>query len=64
MVTFRIGEWDTAMRAFTQVVQQEPEEGDAWANVAAIHMRRRNPSEAYPALIEVSTQIVTASHIY
>ena len=63
-ISMQLGEWDTAMRAFTQVVQQEPEEGDAWANVAAIHMRRRNPSEAYPALIEVSTQIVTASHIY
>jgi len=53
-ISMQLGEWDTALRAFTQVVQQEPEEGEAWANVAAIHMRRRNPSEAYPALIEVS----------
>ncbi len=53
-ISMQLGEWDTALRAFTQVVQQEPEEGDAWANVAAIHMRRRNPSEAYPALLEVS----------
>eukprot|EP00581_Thalassiosira_minuscula_P017735 CAMPEP_0183721762 /NCGR_PEP_ID=MMETSP0737-20130205/13927_1 /TAXON_ID=385413 /ORGANISM="Thalassiosira miniscula, Strain CCMP1093" /LENGTH=1147 /DNA_ID=CAMNT_0025951815 /DNA_START=39 /DNA_END=3482 /DNA_ORIENTATION=+ len=58
-VWFRVGtlgmqlkEWDTALRAFTEVVQQEPEEGDAWANVAAIHMHRKNPAEAYPALIE------------
>lgn len=53
-ISMQLGEWDTALRAFTQVVQQEPEEGDAWANVAAIHMRRKNPSEAYPALLEVS----------
>ncbi|KAL7544438.1 hypothetical protein ACHAWF_007821 [Thalassiosira exigua] len=60
-VWFRVGTigmqlklWDTALRAFTEVVQQEPEEGDAWANVASIHMHRNNPSEAYPALIEVS----------
>lgn len=59
-VWFRVGtigmqlkEWDTALRAFTEVVQQEPEEGDAWANVAAIHMHRKNPLEAYPALNEV-----------
>ena len=60
-VWFRVGtigmqlqEWDTALKAFTEVVQQEPEEGDAWANVAAIHMHRKNPAEAYPALLEVS----------
>ncbi|KAL9191303.1 hypothetical protein ACHAXT_001009 [Thalassiosira profunda] len=58
-VWFRVGtigmqlqEWDTALKAFTEVVQQEPEEGDAWANVAAIHMHRKNPAEAYPALLE------------
>ncbi|KAL7537819.1 hypothetical protein ACHAXR_008103, partial [Thalassiosira sp. AJA248-18] len=58
-VWFRVGtigmqlkEWDTALRAFTEVVQQEPEEGDAWANVAAVHMYRKNPAEAYSALIE------------
>lgn len=58
-VWFRVGtlgmqlkEWDTALRAFTEVVQQEPEEGDAWANVAAVHMHRKNSAEAYPALLE------------
>ena len=53
-IAMQLKNWDVALRAFTEVVQQEPEEGDAWANVAAIHMHRCNPAEAYPALIEVS----------
>eukprot|EP00957_Ditylum_brightwellii_P015057 1136131-Ditylum_brightwellii.AAC.1 len=28
-----------------KVVQQEPEEGNVWANVAAVHMHNKNPSE-------------------
>ena len=44
---------DTALRAFTEVVQQQPDEGDAWANVAAVHMYRKNPEKAYHALQEV-----------
>ncbi|KAL7519666.1 hypothetical protein ACHAWX_004423 [Stephanocyclus meneghinianus] len=51
-IGMQLREWDTALRAFTEVVQQQPDEGDAWANVAAIHMYRRNPAEAYPALLE------------
>lgn len=50
--SMRLGEWETALQAFTEVVQQEPEEGDAWANVAAVHMHNKNPAEAYPALVE------------
>ncbi len=68
-VWFRVGtigmqlrEWDTALRAFSEVVQQEPEEGDAWANVAAIHMHNKNPAEAYPALLEVSSAFVQISY--
>ncbi len=53
-LSMRLEDWETALQAFTEVVQQEPEEGDAWANVAAIHMHNRNPDEAYPALNEVS----------
>merc|ERR1719330_810280 len=45
-------DWDLALHCFSQVVQQEPEEADAWSNVAAIHMHNRNPSEAYPAIVE------------
>jgi tetratricopeptide (TPR) repeat protein len=59
-VWFRIGTismqlalWDDALRCFSRVVQLEPEEHEAWANVAAIHMRNKNASEAYPALSEV-----------
>lgn len=44
---------DIALRAFTEVVQQQPDEGDAWANVAAVHMYRKNPEKAYHALQEV-----------
>ena len=46
--------WEDALGAFTRVVQLEPEEHEAWANVAAVHMRNKNPAEAYPALQEVS----------
>jgi tetratricopeptide (TPR) repeat protein len=53
-LSMRLEDWETALQAFTEVVQQEPEEGDAWANVAAIHMHNKNPQEAYPALNEVS----------
>ncbi|GKY92056.1 hypothetical protein MPSEU_000177100 [Mayamaea pseudoterrestris] len=58
-VWFRLGtlgmqleRWDLALKAFSEVVQQEPEEGEAWANVAAIHLRNKQPAEAYPALNE------------
>ena len=51
-ISMQLKNWDTALRAFTEVVQQEPEEGDAWANVAAIHMHNQHPDEAYPALNE------------
>ena len=44
--------WVEALNAFTHVVQQEPEEGDAWANIAAIHMHNKNSGSAYPALNE------------
>lgn len=51
-ISMQLKRWDTALRSFTEVVQQEPEEGDAWANVAAIHMHNKHPTEAYPALNE------------
>jgi tetratricopeptide (TPR) repeat protein len=57
IISMRLGHWDTALRAFTEVVHQEPEEGDAWGNVAAIHIHNKNSSEAYPALLEVSLVI-------
>jgi tetratricopeptide (TPR) repeat protein len=58
-VWFRVGticmqlkQWEKALQAFSNVVQQEPEAAEAWANVAAIHMHNRQPTEAYPALVE------------
>ena len=58
-VWFRVGaicmqmkDWDGALTAFTEVVLQHPEESEAWANVAAIHLNNKNPTEAYPALNE------------
>lgn len=52
-ICMKLGDWTTALKAFSEVVQQEPEEGDAWGNVAAVHMRNKNPEKAYPALLEV-----------
>jgi tetratricopeptide (TPR) repeat protein len=51
-ISMQIGDWATALEAFSNVVQQEPEEYDAWANVAAVHMKNKCPEEAYPALKE------------
>ena len=63
-ICMHLGEWDAALRAFTEVVKQEPEEGDAWANVAAIHLRNKNPTEAYPALVEVSQTSTAKCYIF
>ena len=52
-ISMRVQEWSIALKAFSEVVQQEPEEGDAWGNISAIHMYRKAPSKAYPALNEV-----------
>lgn len=51
-ISMQLEDWQMALRAFSQVVQQEPEESNAWNNVAAIHMRNRNSASAYPALVE------------
>ena len=51
-ISMQLKRWDVALKAFTEVVQQEPEEGEAWANVAAIHLHNKQPTEAYPALNE------------
>lgn len=51
-ISMQLSRWETALRAFSEVVLQEPEEADAWANIAAIHMHNKQPSEAYPALNE------------
>ena len=58
-VCMRIDDWDNALHAFCEVVQQEPEEGDAWANIAAVYMHVKDPAKAYPAIIEVSLSILS-----
>jgi tetratricopeptide (TPR) repeat protein len=52
-ISMQLGNWKKALNAFTEVVQQEPEEAEAWANVAAVHMHNSMPAQAYPALNEV-----------
>ena len=49
-ISMRMKRWDKALQSFSNVVQQEPEEHDAWANVAAVHIHEKNPSAAYPAI--------------
>ena len=51
-VSMRLSEFKTALRAFSHVVQQVPDDCDAWANVAAVHIHNKNPAQAYPALCE------------
>lgn len=51
-ISMQLKDWTMALSAFTEVVQQEPQEADAWANIAAVHMHNKNPLEAYPALNE------------
>ena len=40
------------MQAFTRAVQQEPDNGDAWANIAAVHLQRRSWAPAFCAAAE------------
>eukprot|EP00520_Triparma_pacifica_P006403 CAMPEP_0118664364 /NCGR_PEP_ID=MMETSP0785-20121206/17966_1 /TAXON_ID=91992 /ORGANISM="Bolidomonas pacifica, Strain CCMP 1866" /LENGTH=843 /DNA_ID=CAMNT_0006558251 /DNA_START=139 /DNA_END=2667 /DNA_ORIENTATION=+ len=51
-VSMRLKEFKTALSAFSHVVQQVPEDCDAWANVGSIHIHNKNPESAYPALCE------------
>ena len=51
-ISMQLKDWTMALSAFTEVVQQEPQEADAWANIAAVHMHNKSPLEAYPALNE------------
>ena len=51
-MSMQLENWQLALRSFSEVVMQKPDEADAWANIAAVHMRNGKPSEAYPALNE------------
>lgn len=37
----KIERWDTALTAFTHIVQQEPDDGETWCNIASIYMQQR-----------------------
>ena len=39
-------------QAFTRAVQQEPDNGDAWANIAAVHLQRRSWGPGFSAAAE------------
>lgn len=52
-ISMQLEDWETALAAFSEVVQQQPLEAEAWANVAAVHMHNKHPTKAYPALVEV-----------
>ena len=43
-------EYPAALRAFTRSSQLEPENGEAWNNLAAIHMHLKHWKQAYNAL--------------
>lgn len=51
-ISMQLSRWQNALRAFSEVVLQQPEEAEAWANIAAVHMHNKQPAEAYPALNE------------
>jgi cytochrome c-type biogenesis protein CcmH/NrfG len=38
--------------SFTRCIQQDPEMGEAWANMGAVHYRRKDYTKAYNALTE------------
>ncbi len=40
------------LQAFTRCAQQEPDNGEAWNNLAAIHLQLQRPAEAFNALSE------------
>ncbi|KAF9161938.1 hypothetical protein DFQ26_004010 [Actinomortierella ambigua] len=46
----QVQHWDTAIRAFTRVVTLESANGEAWNNLAAVHMRKGNNIDAHHAL--------------
>ncbi len=40
------------LQAFTRCAQQEPDNGEAWNNIAAIHLQLQHAPEAFSALSE------------
>jgi hypothetical protein len=44
--------YDSAMKAWTRAAQMDPENGETWNNLAAVHMRLERWPEAFAALTE------------
>lgn len=40
------------VQAFTRCAHQEPDNGEAWNNIAAIHLQLQHPPQAFSALSE------------
>ncbi|KAK3845866.1 MAG: hypothetical protein J3R72DRAFT_380518 [Linnemannia gamsii] len=49
-IGMQIEDYDVAIEAFTRVVSIDQSNGEAWNNIAAIHMRRKNNLDAQHAL--------------
>eukprot|EP01114_Cavostelium_apophysatum_P020915 TRINITY_DN7150_c0_g1_i1.p1 TRINITY_DN7150_c0_g1~~TRINITY_DN7150_c0_g1_i1.p1 ORF type:complete len:399 (+),score=122.42 TRINITY_DN7150_c0_g1_i1:1246-2442(+) len=48
----KIQQWDKAINAFARCVQIEPEEAEAWNNMASCYIQQRKKREAFRALQE------------
>lgn len=51
-ISMELRDWESALAAFSSVVQQQPDTADAWSNIAAIHMHNKHPLNAYTSLNE------------
>jgi len=51
-VRMRLDKWQEALTAFSTVVRQNADAGDAWGNVGAIHLRLKRPDLALAAFTE------------
>ena len=47
-----VSDWPEALLSFTRCCQQDMEIGEAWANIGAIHMRRKEFPKAVTAMQE------------
>ena len=52
VVHMRLERWSDSAMAFTRVVQQNPEHGEAWGNLGSVHSRAGNFGAAFSAFQE------------
>ncbi|TMW56568.1 hypothetical protein Poli38472_006578 [Pythium oligandrum] len=55
-MAMRVQDWDLGLRAFTRVVQLEPDNGEALGNIGSIHIRSERYAEAFSVLQEALKQ--------